>query len=374
MNEESLRQRAKGYTREKILFSIVELIISVGVLLALLLSGLSFTFDSLARSLTSNLYLALLIFIFLIGLMEVILLFPVNFYSGFILEHKYSLSNQTLTKWFLEQIKGLAVGGVIFVPLLLLLYCFLRSFEKLWWVPTAGVILLVSVLLAKLGPVLILPIFYKFQPIDNEDLKQRLLGLCKRVKLRVQGVFVFNLSKDTKKANAGFTGLGRTRRIIISDTLLENFSPEEVTAIFAHELGHYRYRHLWKGILIGSLCTFLSLFIIGELYSRSLAAFGFRSPSQIGALPLLALYLLLFGFIIAPLQNSISRYYERQADCFSIEITKDKAAFISSMKKLAEINLANADPNPIIEFLFYNHPSIKKRIAFADNKSCEGSK
>ena len=374
MDGETLPQRAREYTRKKILFSIAELIISMGILLALLLSGLSFTFGSLARSLTSNLYLALLIFVLLVGLMEVILLLPVNFYSGFVLEHKYSLSNQTLINWFLEQIKGLAVGGVIFVPLLLLFYCFLRSFEKLWWIPTAGVIFLVSVVLAKLGPVLILPIFYKFKPLNNEDLKQRLLGLCEEVKLRVQGVFAFNLSKDTKKANAGFTGLGRTRRIIISDTLLENFSPEEVTAIFAHELGHYRYGHLWKGIVIGFLCTFVGLFIIGELYSRSLAAFGFQSLSQIEALPLLALYLLLLGFVIMPLQNSISRYYEKQADCFSIEITKNKAAFISSMKKLAEINLADADPNPIIEFLFYSHPSIKKRIAFADNKNCKGSK
>jgi STE24 endopeptidase len=188
------------------------------------------------------------------------------------------------------------------------------------------------------------------------------MTLCRDAGVRVEGIFSFNLSKNTRKANAAFTGIGRSRRIILGDTLLDNFSEEEIETVFAHELGHYRFSHVRAGILAGTVSTFAGLFVASLMYETSAAAFGFSSPAAIGALPLLAIWLSLFGLFTAPIGNMLSRRHERQADAYAVRTTGKREAFASALRKLGAMNLADPAPHPFVVFMFYSHPPLAQRI------------
>ncbi len=254
------------------------------------------------------------------------------------------------------------VGIPLMVPILLALYFCLRNFSSLWWIPAGTAVFFFSVLLARLAPVLIFPLFYKFRPLEEGDLKNRIVALCQKVGMKVSGVFVFNMSKNTKKANAAFTGVGKSKRIILGDTLVANFTDDEIETVFAHELGHFKLRHIWLMMVIGAVSTFVGLFLTSVLYETSLTWFGFASIDTIAALPLLGLWLGLYSLVTAPLSNMISRAHERAADLYAIQTTGKKTDFVNALLKLSRVNLSDASPHPLVEFFFYSHPSIEKRV------------
>jgi STE24 endopeptidase len=357
-------RRAKKYSRTHQILSLTGSIIFFAVLLILIFTGLSKDIEGIAYSYTSNNYLALLIFLGIIGVGQGLINFPLDFYSGYILEHKYDLSNQTITGYFKEKLKGFVLGLVIGIPLMFAFYYILSNSGEMWWLVLGIVMFTFSILLGRIAPTVIMPLFYKFVPVENEDIKNRLLELCKKTGVKVQGIFTFDMSKNTKKANAAFTGMGKSRRIILGDTLMNNFSVSEIETVFAHEVGHYTKRHILKMMTVSTLVTFLGLFITAKLYEASLGYFGFTAVNEIAALPLLFLYLSLYGLVTTPISNIQSRMYEWEADTFALETTKDKVSFVSAMEKLAEQNLADKTPNKIIEFLFHSHPSLEKRIQF----------
>ena len=365
ISAEEKAKLAKKYSKTHQILSLTGSIIFYAVLIILVFTGLSKSILALSHSYTSNDYIALLIFLGIIGIAESIINFPLNFYSGYILEHKYDLSNQTLSKYFLEKLKGMILGLVIGIPVMFAFYYILSAFGDNWWLVLGIFMFIVSVILGRLAPTLIMPLFYKFKPIENEGIKNRILELCKKTGVKIQGIFTFDMSKNTKKANAAFTGMGKSRRIILGDTLMNNFSESEIETVFAHEVGHYTKRHILKLMTVSTIMTFLGLFITAKLYEASLGYFGFTSVSDIAALPLLFLYLSLYGLITTPITNIQSRKYEWEADTFALQTTKDKGAFISAMEKLADQNLADKSPNKIIEYLFHSHPSLEKRIQFA---------
>jgi len=365
ISPEEKAKLAKKYSKTHQILSLTGSIIFYAVLIILIFTGLSKSILDLAHSYTSNDYIALLIFLGIIGIAESIINFPLNFYSGYILEHKYDLSNQTLSKYFIEKLKGLILGLVIGIPVMFAFYYILRTFGDNWWLVLGIFMFVLSVIIGRLAPTLIMPLFYKFKPIENEGIKNRILELCKKTGVKIQGIFTFDMSKNTKKANAAFTGMGKSRRIILGDTLMNNFSESEIETVFAHEVGHYTKRHILKLMTVSTIMTFLGLFITAKLYEASLGYFGFTSVSDIAALPLLFLYLSLYGLITTPITNIQSRKYEWEADTFALQTTKDKGAFISAMEKLADQNLADKTPNKIIEYLFHSHPSLEKRIQFA---------
>ena len=178
----------------------------------------------------------------------------------------------------------------------------------------------------------------------------------------IDGIFRFNLSKNTKKANAAFTGLGKTRRILLADTLLDTFPTEEIETVLAHELGHYRFGHMWKGILVGFILSLGGLFFANLGYRSMMGSFGGVRGDELAALPLLALFLMAFGLITAPLQNGLSRRFERQADAFTVKRTGNPDVFISTLKRLGKLNKADETPHPWVEFYFYSHPALSRRI------------
>lgn len=354
-------EQAKSYNRIKITLKIISIILNLTFLLILVFTSLAQILEKFIYTYTSNDYIAFILFLLAIGLFGSLFSLPLDFYSSFVIEHKYKLSNQKFSDWIIEKIKSTVVSSIIFYPIAIVFYYLLKNYEN-WWLILALVVFFFSILLARIAPTLIFPIFYKFTPLENENLKNKLVELCKKFNINFEGIYSFNLSKTTKKANAGFTGIFKSKRIILSDTLIENFTDDEILTVFAHELGHYQKKHITKNILIGLLTTLITFYFVNHFYNLFLVKMNFNSPYQISALPLLFLILSLFSFLLMPINNSISRKFEYEADEFAVKSTGDKLSFISSLEKLGKINLADKNPHPIIEFLFYSHPSIKKRI------------
>ncbi len=362
--DETRKELAKKYEKIKLTVGIVEGVVSLVILVLFLALGYSKKLEIYAFSFTSNPYLALVIFGAVIGIFSSLLFFPVDYVFGYRLEHKFELSNLTFGGWIKEKIKAALVGGVIGAPIAFLFYWLISSYE-LWWLYLACIVWGYTVLLAQIAPVLIFPLFYKFSRIENEDLTGKLMALCEKAGFKVSGIYKFNMSKTTKKANAAFTGMGKTKRIILGDTLLETFTDDEIETVFAHELGHYKKGHIKKNILFSLAATFAGLFIMSKIYLWLLSMFCFVNPWEIGALPLLALIAAVFSFFTSPIGAGLSRKFEFEADRFALDTTKDIASYRSAMLKLSDQNLSNEEPNKLVEFWSYSHPSIKRRIEAA---------
>lgn len=332
------------------------------MILAFVYFHFSLMLENYLRNYFSNNYVLFIVFILITGLAGILLFFPLNYYKEFYLEHKYGLSNQTFGKYLFENFKGLTVSLVIGIPILLIFFYVLNRFGDLWWLPFAIILFIISVVFARLMPVIILPLFYKISPIDNDDLRIRITRLAEDAGIKVENVFKFNMSKNTKKANAAFTGLGKSKRILLGDTLLDNYSNDEIETVVAHELGHYKKKHIIKNLLIGTVTSFGTLFLIAYLYDLSLGWFGFSSILEIAALPILSVWAMLIGLIETPLTNILSRKYEYEADEYAVSATGKPTAFISTLNKLTDQNLGDKNPHPFVEWFFYSHPSIENRV------------
>ena len=361
---------AKRYERQKLVLSITESILSFVALAAFVVTPLSREIETILHNVFTNDYWVFLSFVVIIGAAMNVLTLPFSYYSGYVLEHRYSMSNQTRSGWFSEILKGYALAAVLGLPLLALFFLLVRTYHEMWWLPAGIALFIFTILLSRLAPTIIFPLFYKFVPIDNEEIKQRITKICERSGMKVAGIFRFDMSKNTKKANAAFTGIGKSKRIIIGDTLLDKFSPEEIDMVFAHEVGHYAKKHIWRLMAFNTVTTFAGLFFASAMYSYSLGWFGYSTISEgmaaIAPLPMLALWLTIFTLITTPINNTISRKYEYEADRYALETMHNKEAFAGMMHKLAETNLADVSPHPLVEFWFHDHPSIEKRIKAAE--------
>jgi len=358
---------SKKYNNTKLAIGIGKAIISFILLYLFIALGFSLSLQNYIQTFTENSYLVFIIFVFVIGIFSSVLFMPINIYTGFYLEHKYNLSNQTFFKYLVENVKSMLVGLVIGIPILLLFFYVINQFGDLWWLVFASAMFVISVVLSQLFPILILPIFYKILPLNDEELKTRISTLAKGAGIKVENVFSFNMSKNTKKANAAFTGLGKTKRIILGDTLLNDYSKDEIETVIAHELGHYKHKHIVKNLIFGTVSSFLTFFVISIIYKNSLSWFDFESITQIAALPLLSLWAMIIGLIQSPIGNVLSRKYEYEADRYAIESTQKPESFIKTLNKLTDQNLGDRDPHPFVEWFFYSHPSIKNRINSIQN-------
>lgn len=316
---------------------------------------------------TTNEWLLVALFgLLFFGSLQVIEL-PLAYYSGYILPHRYGLSNQTLGAWIKDQVLGLALTALIGFPILEATYWLLRATGPNWWLWAAGGYLLFVVVLSNLAPVLIMPLFNKYVPLGQEhaDLAARLTSLAARAGTRVSGVYRFDMSRRTKAANAALTGLGATRRIILGDTLLSEFTGDEVETVIAHELGHHVHRDIPVGIAVSAGLTLVGLYLAAQVLAWGTAALGFNGPADVAALPLLVLSLSLFGLLTLPLNNAYSRWREVRADRYALDATRQPQAFANAMTRLANQNLADADPETWVVVLLYSHPPIRDRLAHA---------
>ncbi len=357
--------RAKGYHRTGRILAIAGFALDLALLFLLLFAGWATGLRTLAEDVTSHAALALLVYVVLIGLVLELPGLPLSYLKGYWLEHRYGLSNLTLWSWIKDELKGVAVGGTLAILGVEFIYWTMRNWPVYWWAISATAFVAFFILLANLAPVLLFPIFFKFRPIEDTELTNRLLELSRRAGTRVRGVFEWKLSEKTKKANAALVGLGNTRRIILSDTLLEKFTAEEVEAVLAHEFGHHVRHHVFRAIVIQTLSTYVGFYLANVCLLKWGPALGFRGIADFANLPLLILVSTGLSVILLPWVNSHSRWLERQADDYALKTIPSKSAFITSMEKLAELNLSERQPAAWIEFIFHSHPSIEKRIAYA---------
>ena len=312
-----------------------------------------------------NYTLALFLYVLLLLTIGKALGFGLDYYA-FRLERKFQLSNQRLRAWMWDEVKGFLVGLILAAIVVQLLYFTIRQSPQHWWLVTWALFMGLFIMLAQLAPVILFPIFYKFETLDNEDLRRRLLLLSERAGTRVRGVYRWKLSEKSKKANAALTGLGNTRRIILADTLLDNYAPEEIEAVLAHELGHHVHRHILKSIMVQAAITFAGFWAANWVLHFAVDQHMFEELSDFANLPLLVLVSAVLSVLLMPAMNAYSRFNERQADRYAFESIASLEPFISAMNKLAEQNLAERTPSEWIELLFHSHPAISKRVAAAE--------
>src|SRR5215831_1972887 len=287
-------------------------------------------------------------------------------YYGFRLERRFKLSNQRFSAWVWDEVKGFLVSLVLGTIVIQLLYFTIRQWPQNWWLLAWALFMGLFVLLAQLAPVVLFPIFYKFEPLEDEELKRRLVVLSEHAGTRVRGVYRWRLSEKSKKANAALTGLGRTRRIILADTLLDNYTPDEIEAVLAHELGHHVHKHILKSILVQAAITFVGFWAANFALHYAVDHHMFEELSDFANLPLLALVSVVLSFLLMPALNAYSRFNERQADRYAFESIASVGPFVSSMNKLATQNLAERTPSKWVEWFFHSHPSISRRLAAAE--------
>lgn len=368
MTAEQLAE-AKEYGRASLYCDLADKALDVGYL-AVMAFALAVPLDAyLSRFVQADTPRLLLIFV-ITTLGHVVVSFPLSLFAGHTLEHRYRLSHQTLSRWLARYAKRnlLALAfGLVMTPLL---YWVIWLAGPWWWLAAAAVFFVVTVIMGQLLPVVVLPLFYKIERLENAELTERMAKLAAGTGLSIQGVYRMGLSEETAKANAMLTGLGRTRRVLMGDTLLDQFSSDEIEVIFAHEIGHHVFRHIRKMIVAGVLYSLLGFWICDRVlawwvqmqYGAPVDAHH-MPPST---LPLLMLVLTVFALVLEPLQNIISRRYERQCDRYALTRTGLRQAYVSAFRKLARLNKDDPDPHPLEVFLFHSHPPISERLKMAD--------
>jgi STE24 endopeptidase len=358
---------ARRYNRIQRWLGIADFVLGLMLLIVLLATGWNGALRDLAYRTSFQTYtLAVFLYVLMLMLIGKVLGIGLDYY-GFRLEHRYNLSNQTVRAWVWDQFKGFLVGIVLATIVIELLYFIIREFPQNWWLIAWAAFLGLFVLMAQLAPVVLFPIFYKFAPLENEELKARLVELSERAGTRVRGVYRWNLSEKSKKANAALTGLGSTRRIILADTLLDQYSADEIEAVLAHELGHQVHRHILKSIAIQAGITLLGFWAANWVLHYAVErTHMFETVSDFANLPLLVLVSTVLSFLLLPALNAYSRYNERQADRYAFQSIPSVGPFISSMNKLAEQNLSERTPSPWVERFFHSHPAISRRVAAAE--------
>src|SRR5262252_769455 len=369
MNED----RASRYHRLKRWSHVAALGWTLVLFIGLLWSGASIALRDLAERAVSSIVgsgrwhagITVIVYVGLLLLLNEIGGLPVSLYSGFMLEHRYGLSTERAGGWFVDQLKSLAVGFVLSSGAATIVYAAIRYSPKGWWLPAGLALAAIITGLANIAPVLLMPIFYSVKPLDRESLRVRLVHLADRAGATVLGAYEWGLGEKTRKANAALAGLGTTRRILISDTMLAEYTDDEIEVVLAHELAHHVHGDIWKGI------AFESVLVIGGFYAASLVLriaaghAGLRGADDVAGLPLLTLTAGAVSLATVPVAHAMSRRFERSADRFALDLTRNPDAFISAMRRLGAQNLAEEEPSRLVQWLFYSHPPMRDRIAAA---------
>ena len=362
------QEKAQQYARIQRRFLLADLGLGLLLLVLWLVLGWSTALRDWIQTWTENPWLAVAVYGAIFGGVFYLIDLPLSYYTGFILPHRFEQSNQTLRGWIADQGKSLLISLLIGGAILEVIYFVLRTAPDVWWLWTGVFLLVFNILLANLAPILILPLFYQLNHLSEEhqDLEQRLLQLAHQAGTNVRGVFTFDLSQRTKSANAALTGLGNTRRILLGDTLISDFPPDEIETVLAHELGHHAHHDIPLGILVQTLTTFGGLYLASLVLQIGIRFLGFESAADLAALPLFGLAIGLYGLLTMPLGNAYSRWRERMADRFALDLTGKNTAYASALTRLANQNLAEINPEPWVEFLLYSHPALGKRIQMAE--------
>lgn len=363
MNEDKAARYHRLGRRAAVLSSIWTAII----LLALLLTGASLALREWAASIAgADRATVLALYVLILSLLFDAATLPFSLYRGFLLERRYGLSSERLGHWLKDHAKAAAIGIVFAELAAAFVYVAMRYWPDLWWVAAGAGYAVIAIVLVTLAPIVLLPLFFTFKPLQNETLRDRLTALARKAGARIMGVYEWTLSDRTRKANAALAGLGNTRRILLSDTLLSSYSDDEIEVILAHELAHHVHRDIWTSVLLDVALTFAGLFAAHVALRYAVPIFGFGGTSDPAGIPILLLAAGAVGLCVKPVLNAVSRSHERRADSYALSMTQNPSAFISAMKRLGQQNLAEDSPSKFVQAFFYTHPPIKERLRAAE--------
>ena len=357
---------ARRYSRLKVRAALADTLIQLALLAGLAFTPAGASFAAWVDERFASPYVGFVVFAAGYTLVLLAATLPLDFYSGFVLEHRFGLSNQTLGKWAWQRVKSFAVALVFGLPLGLAFYALIRSAGIWWWIPVGILFFGFSVLFAQLAPVAIFPLFYRFERIENQALEARLQALLRSAGLSLQGLYRFDMSRDTRKGNAALAGLGRTRRILLGDTLLENLSENEIEAVVAHEVGHHAHKHLWKTLVVGFLVELGGLALAALLHAWWVSRQGLADLSDLRGFPFLLFVLAFYGQLVGPLLGALSRRQEWQADRYALAHSRAPEALATALQKLQEQNLEDPNPPRWVVWLFHDHPPISQRVALIE--------
>jgi STE24 endopeptidase len=364
--------KASRYHRLKRQAGVASLLCGVSLLMTLVASGLTLRIRTTAESIApgspgsvSAWIAGVLVYVTLLSALNEAVSLPIAFYSGFLLERRYGLGTESISTWLLDQAKSFALGLLLAGGAAVLLYAAIAWSPEQWWL-VAGLVFAISIVaLTNVAPVLVFPLFYRVRPLDRESLRNRLLALADRAGARVLGAYEWGLAAKTKKANAALAGLGATRRILVSDTMLADYSEDEIEVVLAHELAHHVHGDIWKGIVFESGLIVAGFYVASWLLRGTAGLVGLRGVADVAGLPLLLLAAGAVSLVMLPMTHAMSRAFERSADRFALDLTRNPGAFISAMRRLGAQNLAEDNPSRIVQWLFYSHPPVRDRIAAA---------
>ena len=366
MNED----KASRYHRLQRRSAVLSVVATAAVLAGFLLSGASSAVAERARHAAGvqpgdYSFRVVAIYVAVLAIVHELVAFPLAFYRGFVLERRYGLSFEPLRAWLRDHWKASALGVAFGLAGAEVVYASLDVAPSWWWLLSAAVFVAVLLVMAKVAPVVLLPLFYKFRPLARESLRDRLVALSARAGVPVLGVYEWGLGDKTRRANAALVGTGMTRRIIVSDTLLAEYSDDEIEVILAHELAHHVHRDVLAGLVAEALLLVVAFFASATALSLWWAALGLSVANDVAALPLLILAGGAVSLAATPCVNALSRWNERRADRYALALTRQPGAFISAMKRLAAQNLAEERPSRAVLWLFHTHPPIEQRIEVA---------
>ena len=363
---------AKRYGREDLICDLADRLLDIAYLGVMALV-VAYALDGWMREhlMLENMWVRLAGMFLIVTAGHIGVSFPLSLYSGYMLEHKYGMSNQSFGRWLWQYAKRNLLTLVFGLAMIEGLYGVIWLTGNVWWLAASAAFFVVSIVLGQLTPVLILPLFYKIEKMEDELLAQRFAALTDGTGLSIQGVYRMELSNETVKANAMLAGLGATRRVILGDTLLNEFSGDEIEVVFAHEVGHHVHRHIRKMVLLGMVYSVAGFLVCHWLVAAWVGDpnWALRSGSSslpVYVLPLLMWIITLCSLVLEPLRNAISRHFERQCDRYALQRTGNPDAYRSAFTKLAAQNKSDPDPHPAEVFFLHSHPPISQRLAMAD--------
>ena len=354
-------REASRYHRAQLVLALAGLAIGLAYLGVVLATDVTRAVDSLAARLSPAWWWRVAVVVSLLGLGHGLLGVPVGVVRGYWLPRRYGVLHQSFRAWLGDRAKAAMLAGVLALLAFELIYGLL-ALTRLWWLVGAAIFVLAGAVITALVPACILPLFYRLTPLADALLAARLLALARHFGVSALGVWVADQSRKSRTANAALVGLGRTRRIILFDTLLREFTPDEIESVLAHELGHHVHRDVARGLLAQGILTLITFWIADRLIAAAVPRLGLDGPADPAGVPWVALVLAVIGLAAAPLGNAFSRRLERQADDWALAATANAGAFVGALERLGRLNLAERKPHPVKEFLLHSHPSLAHRI------------
>jgi len=365
--DETKRTVAKEYESVKLVWDFVNgTLLPIVFCVGLFLSGAS---SELTRFLSSygSYWISLWMYLFVFVILLQLVALPIAFYSGFVVDHRFQLSTQSISGWVVDELKGLGVALIFGLLAATMLY-YLIATVSLWWITAAVIFAVFSIILSIILPFVILPIFYKVSPLTDLQLKDSLLGMTKTAGVgKIDRVLVADESRRSIRANAFFSGVGKSKSIVLFDTLLSNFTHREIVTVVAHELGHYVNKDIWKEALTSGILILPPFFLADVVLRSAVTSSSLSSITDPSGLPLIFAVLIGVNFALQPVSNAVSRIVEQKADEFALNVANDPDAQASTERRLADLSLSVDRPSRVVELLFYTHPPSSKRIKLAED-------